>query len=398
MYIDMNTIKISKQKRIVVPVNFNGKLNRFTEQDLQTTFDLVSEQAYPECYGEKLPKSLVYVGRFLIEMKDIDWETKEQNTQTARAGGGNPKHSDIQQDIRENGFKLKHVPISLRRLKNGKLVPLNGRTRRLILLAFKFTNVIVDLYEKNNDYSWTKFDDECSQFGLINNSNNDPAGNLTLEDVYREVKHAIQKGWIDKTIDDISHRVNRVCGDGKFTKQKREELVFRIYNTYSDSKEFKVLSWKQKSAIKKWLETNGYNDTDDVVYYVISWSTPGKGIVGAASTAFENPGKEVRVLVHTSVLTAYNLEMCYVQRIQKFRKKWERILGYISNCFFDNKNRNNNPVKLYAALPALSTLHSLNDIVTFKSIDDEEVKINNKIENLYQHQEMEFEEDEEEFV
>jgi hypothetical protein len=215
--------------KIVVDINSQKK---FTIDNLSATNVLIVEASYPELYGENLQKSFKYTGRYIVDIDDINWESTYENTQRARAGGGNPKYKEIKQDITNYGFKLKHPPIALRRLKDGTLVPLNGRTRKQILKELGFKNVIVDIYEKQESYSWNQFEDQSSKFGLIANSSHDPAGDLMLEDVYRECTIAIDKGWIQKDIAAIMDRVNEVCGNGKFTKAKRDELTFRIFNHF----------------------------------------------------------------------------------------------------------------------------------------------------------------------
>jgi len=358
--------------KIVVDINSQKK---FTIDNLSATNVLIVEASYPELYGEDLQKSFKYTGRYIVDIDAINWESNYENTQTARAGGGNPKYKEIKQDITNYGFKLKHAPIALRRLKDGTLVPLNGRTRKQILKELGFKNVIVDIYEKQDSYSWNQFDDQASKFGLIANSGHDPAGDIMLEDVYRECMIAIDKGWIEKDINSIMDRVNEVCGNGKFTKAKRDELTFRIFNHYRDSEEMEVLSWKSQSAIQVWLNTRKYIDNDKVIYYPVSHSTPSKGITGAAKMAFDNPGKEIRVVVHTSVLSAFDIERSYVSRVKDFVIEWENILQKISSGYFDGKVRTNSPIKLYGALPAVSTLHSLDKIVDFKSIAKQDQRL-----------------------
>ena len=358
--------------KIVVDINSQKK---FTIDNLSATNVLIVEASYPELYGENLQKSFKYTGRYIVDIDDINWESVYENTQRARAGGGNPKYKEIKQDITNYGFKLKHPPIALRRLKDGTLVPLNGRTRKQILKELGFKNVIVDIYEKQESYSWNQFEDQSSKFGLIANSSHDPAGDLMLEDVYRECMIAIDKGWIEKDINSIMDRVNEVCGNGKFTKAKRDELTFRIFNHYRDSEEMEVLSWKSQSSIQVWLNTRKYIDNDKVIYYPVSHSTPSKGITGAAKMAFDNPGKEIRVVVHTSVLSAFDIERSYVNRVKDFVIEWENILQKISSGYFDGKVRTNSPIKLYGALPAVSTLHSLDKIVDFKSIAKQDQRL-----------------------
>lgn len=399
----LNVVKSEKEfkksqiSKIVVDVINQFK---FTEDNLKTANRLIVEEAYPQFYGEDLPESFNYVGRFLVEIDDVSWESKYQDTQYARAGGGNPKYKEIKQDIRDYGFKLKHPPIALRRLKKGELVPLNGRTRKQILKELGVKNIIVDIYEKKEDCSWSQYDDEASQFGLIANAQHDPAGNLTLEDVARECTIAIDREWISKDISEISKRVNYVCGKGKFVKSKRDEITLRIYNHYRDSGQMEILPWKSETAIKTWLETKKYLNNDKVIYYPVSHSIPSKAITGAAKLAFENPGKEIRVVVHTAILTAFDLERCYINRVKEFVIEWENILQKISSGYFNGKVRSNSPIKLYGALPAVSTLHDLNKIVDFKSIAKEEQRLNKESEEacLYDEYEECEEEYEEEFA
>lgn len=392
--INNKLVKI-KKPQIVVDVSTQFK---FTQENLETSNHLVVEDSYPQFYGEDLPESFKYVGRYIVDIGDIEWENKYENTQNARAGGGNPKYKEIKQDIREYGFKLKHPPIALRRLKNGKLVPLNGRTRKMILNEIGVKNLIADIYEKEEGYSWNEFDNDSSQFGLITNAEHDPAGNLTLEDVYHECILAIKKGWITKDITEIGVRVNRMCGKGQFTKAKRDEITFRVYNHYRDSEEMEVLSWKSASSIAIWLETNKYIDNNKVIYYPVSHSTPSKGITGAARIAFDNPDKEIRVVIHTSVLTAFDLERCYVNRVKKFVIEWENILQKISSGYFNGKVRSNSPIKLYGALPAVSSLHDLAKIVNFKSIAKQEQRLQKEAEEQYLYDEESDEESDEEFA
>lgn len=371
------------------------KQNRFTDENLETCNSLIVEEAFPHFYGEDLPESMVYVGRFLIDVESIQWESKHQNTQTARAGGGNPEYKEIRQDISCHGFKLKHPPIALRRLRDGSLVPLNGRTRKQILTEFGVKNLIVDVYEKDTDFTWNQFDDDSSKFGLLANAEHDPAGNLTLEDVYRECKLAIENGWIANDISEISKRIGEVCGQGKFTQAKRDELTLRVYNHYRDSEGMEILSWKTQSEIKLWLDSHKYINNDKVIYYPVSHSTPSKGITGAAKMAFDNPGKEIRVVVHTSVLTAFDLERCYINRVKEFVTEWENILQKVSSGFFGGKVRTNSPIKLYGAMPAVSTLHPLNKITDFNSIAKQEIRLNKEAEEsyLYETDEDELEEE-----
>ena len=98
---------------------------------------------------------------------------------------------------------------------------------------------------------------------MLANSYSDPSGDLQIEDVYREVCLAIDKGWCaltnipGKEADDIAairERVDLVCGKGCFTPTKREQLVFRIYNT--NNPQFVVKSWSSSGETAIWMKNN----------------------------------------------------------------------------------------------------------------------------------------------
>jgi hypothetical protein len=91
--INNKLIKI-KKPQIVVDVSTQFK---FTQENLETSNRLVVEDSYPQFYGEDLPESFKYVGRYIVDIVDIEWENKYENTQSARAGGGNPKYKEIKQ-------------------------------------------------------------------------------------------------------------------------------------------------------------------------------------------------------------------------------------------------------------------------------------------------------------
>ena len=80
-----NKLVKNKKQKIVVDVLSQSK---FTQEDLETSKHLVVEDSYPQFYGEDLPESFKYVGRYVVDIDDIEWENKYENTQIARAGGG----------------------------------------------------------------------------------------------------------------------------------------------------------------------------------------------------------------------------------------------------------------------------------------------------------------------
>jgi len=343
---------------------------KFTKQHLNVSKKLVIKEAFPEFYGEELPKTAKHISRQLVDMKDVYWESEFENTQMARKGGGNPKYKEIKQDIVEYGFKLKHPPVALRLLPDGCLVRLNGRTRTGILSDLGIKNLIADIYSVDTE-------SDASVFGLRANSNHDPAGDLSLEDVFNECVYAIQMGWIKHDILEISARINQCAGKGCFSKAKRETLAYRIYNQFEDKVFGTILAWNKTSDVKRWMGRNGFYNIPkkqvvfqttkekDVLYYVISSEYVYKAVSTASHLAVEYPGKEVRVIVHTGILTGSDITQCYIKRLQEFSSKWNFQMKSLSQAYFGGVPSNNNKVKLYGALPAISSLHDLNKMVVF---------------------------------
>ena len=68
-----NKLVKTKKQKIVVDVSSQSK---FTQEDLETSKHLVVEDSYPQFYGEDLPESFKYVGRYVVDIVDIEWENK----------------------------------------------------------------------------------------------------------------------------------------------------------------------------------------------------------------------------------------------------------------------------------------------------------------------------------
>jgi hypothetical protein len=231
-------------------------VTKFTQEDLTWSKKLNDPDQndnnnsiynHPHLYGNGLLKKRI--DRRLVDVSEI--KLFSSNTQSARRVG-NKMFKEVRQDINNFGFKLKHPPIALRQMPDGTLQPANGRTRYQILLERSFTNIIADIYVMN--------DNEASLFGLKANAENDPAGDLQLEDVYDECCQAVENKWINKKLNDILERVEEACGNGKFEAASRRAVAMRVYNNYNSTQ--KVLYWNSKASINNWMKANNYIDTD----------------------------------------------------------------------------------------------------------------------------------------
>jgi hypothetical protein len=339
----------------------------FTQKDLKDFKSLNSEELNPERYDQKtISKKWPSMKFHGFDLMDIDAITQSGilgNTQEARASG-NPEYAEIRKNILANGFDLSNFPISIRRLPEGKLVPMDGRTRNSILKELGMKNAIVAIY--------TCSDDDASKFAIWSNSEGyRPRGFAKMEDIYEECLRALDRKWIKNDMAIIKERIDSICSE-IFTETKRSELTALVYNHYNQmnpSEEGTVVTkcqyWNNQSQIKTWLTLNKYLNTDKIIYFPISFSTVSKGIINSAKMAYDNPNHEIRVVVHTGVLTASDLEQCYKDRVITFKETWENSLAKLGFAFFDSIAPTKGRIKLYGAIPAVSTLHSLDKMIRF---------------------------------
>ena len=275
-----------------------------------------------------------------------------------------------------------------------EIIPLNGRTRRLIFQKSyshikNFIGIIYGVKSEyvNPDGSLTEqAESDMSIFGCAANAYTDPAGELSKEDVVREVRNAIAKGWILPNLEEIRDRVNKLCGKGVFTDRTRCDLSFRIFNQYGSSCGQKILPWDSPN-IRIWRKKNNLNNVnwdsprkigdqsyDGIVYSVVSSETLEKSIGVISRTAKENPTKLIRVVIHTGILKGYDPEENYLTKIDRFRKSWQNHFDDISFAFYNSKPALFDRVELYGALPAIESMHDLTKIVKFVMPDDDNLE------------------------
>lgn len=348
----------------------------FTDEHLEISKHYINEKTRPELYGDLLSfgKDL---GRHLVDIKDIKWRgSLRGGTQAARAAGANPSYKEVRNSIIEFGYKLTNEPIALWKRDDG-YYPLTGHTRETILSDQNVKNVIANVYEMNSE-------DEGSKFSLKLNRGPDPQGIISQQDVQEECLNALRNGWVQPSIDSILGRVNEICGDSVFTENKRTYIATLVYNTWDDKKPGSqtVLSWPNESVINQWMSTNKYVDVGNVIYMTTSFSQVSKAIFRAAALSVENSDKEIRVVVHTSILDAYDLKGCYDNRVDTFRTMWFDKLKDLRIAFFKSYPADNskvvlaNNITLYGALPALGNYHDLNKIVKYKNTSQSVNEVN----------------------
>ena len=378
IYIDLTTIK------------------EFTQDHLETYKRLNPEEAYPWLFGKDLPESLYVISIDLVDFEAVNWVDFGTgiHTQGVRAGGKNIKEKEISRDIANFGFKLTQPAICVLQKPTHEIIPLNGRTRRSIISKVyshvkNFIGIIYGVKPEyiNPDGSLTsQAESDISIFGCAANAYTDPAGELSKEDVVREVKIAMANNWIGPSLEEIRFRVDKLCGKGVFTDRTRCDLSYRIFNQYGSSNGQKILPWDSPN-IKIWRRRNSLNDVnwdipkkigdhsyDGIVYSVVSSETLEKSLGVIARTAKDNPTKIIRVIIHTGILKGYDPEDNYLIKIDRFRKSWQNYFDDITFAFYNGKPALFDRVELYGALPAIESMHDLTKIVKFVTPDDDNLE------------------------
>ena len=411
----------SNKSNILVDILSNEFLNkdgkkRFTQAHLDKSIELINKDAYPEYFGDEIVDGLVLASTDDIRLIDdslIRWDPGSGSvigggikslkslfsnmTQSSRVGGKNPKFKQIKADISTYGYKLRNVPIMVLSNGDGTYTPINGRTRSEILRGYGFGNLICIVYEAEEGREPIEIADAISKMGLKSNAENDPAGDLMLEDVYNEGLHAINEGFIKLSNDTdadyrmVLDRVNEVCGKGIFTELKRTAVAIRIVNAFATTG--RVFSWSVKGLADEWMRNSKFKNIEPVfdaegklikrgiIYIVVSCETLEKSMVKAVTTACNNRDSDVRVIIHTGTLTGYVPSHTYVSRIHRFRKEWTALLNDFSFAFFRNASISASPITLYGALPAVELLGEMKYLKRF--IPYTVTSIEDLIENEY---------------
>lgn len=328
----------------VVKLKRNGS---FTDEHLESVKAYLRKDAFPQFYTNVEFKSLEFIGTFLYDESSMI--ACRQGQQYTRYNGFNPKYDDLKLDLTENGWQLYQKPISLRRLPDGTLVFLDGRTKDSILREMKFKNRIVNVYEISDE------EEELFCERLNAGEDNPPAGLMLEQDLVGMLHRQIKNGFIELDIDDIRDNIAKACGKGRFSAEKREKLAWQVYHHEVSTQNNSCLpqSWTGgEKQVTDWLKTNNYIDVGKVVYLPYSSTSTPKAIMAAASAVIKNPGKEIRVVIYVRNLTGYDLKKAYINAILKFKAEWKRYLGELCIAFFDGTPFTDVPVKLYGCVPS----------------------------------------------
>lgn len=365
----------------------------FTEIHLKVTeilFSSLQKDAhcnyfYPEG-GQFIDFRIVPIGD-LSEYESIG-SNQGGHIQVARATSGNPKEQDIRNNILNNHWKLKCLPIQGEELPDGTIRIINGRTRLKFLREQKVLNCIVAIFKFDN----TK--DYLAET-IKQNMENDPAGNALMKDVITTGQTVITDGFIVKEGNanfkqDIHDWVLRACADGIFTPATLDKITTTIFN-HHDKRNY--IAQYDIAEVTKWMNSHGYKKVessaknatlfentkdkkDDYLYYVVSHSASMKNIVNAAIilNKEENADKKLRIVVHTgtlpaSIATKTDLAIKYNELIEKHNDKFNNYYNMIKETLFASEPimasvvKKSNRVILYGSLPAITGKHNMDKIL-----------------------------------
>ena len=150
---------------------------------------------------------------------------------------------------------------------------------------------------------------------------------------------------------------------------------------------------KEKNKYTHVVRYNGGGNAGHTIYHngvrYVTYTTQNhaKVFLSIMETAYNYPNDEIRVIVHTGTLEGFDLEKCWIDRVNAFKYFYQRILLQTSSVYFDNKSPVQNRVKLYGVLPSVSSMHDLDKVILFdtdgslyQKIDGEKIPAANRTE------------------
>ena len=271
--------------------------------------------------------------------------------QTARILGEGINKDEVHASL-DKGYLLSKVPPSIVWI-NGIPYLCNGRTRYGKLKKQNKTNMIVDCYEADN---WDAF----HFFAIMSNRASEPESPHTLMDVKHYCDVAIKNNHLERTWDTITERVEAIV-NGTFSKEKKKRIVTDIF--HGDNLSTSFVAYDEKTS-QEFLTKGGYIDNlhnNGIYYFVVSSAFHSKALTNVAKyyDKLLTKGKlvkELRIIIHTSVLEGEDPIECWKKRIDKFRRNWSIQKNQMRQAWYTTSAKEKNIISLYGATPACEEL------------------------------------------
>ena len=340
-------------------------LNGFTEKDksLSEAFLTFWKPTEPQMFGDDLHSNLEFVGFELMPIELIE------SYQEHRAGSENKKLKNIKSSIASNGYKLKYIPPAVIIGAKGVVDHIiTGNTRIKILKELGVSNVLIARYKFKGNPSNAKKREALLISGQAFNTHHDPNSPPDPMDIKRALTNLIklfkdskgEAGVSEHDEEGLRDVVNRMCGKGVLTGI-RPKIVQEVRNEFESIDT--VIPWGEdksnKYRISVYMKDYKLVNTDNIIYFAAASNSSAKAMRKANRLAAANPDKEIRIVLHTSVLEGYNYEETYNNRLRKFVREFEDYRLEDSRGMTEWLKGHKEQIKIYAALPALGAYHNI---------------------------------------
>ena len=364
----------SAEKKVVINLNPDN-VTKFTDANLATYDRLRVKEAYPRIFGTQKPSYLNYVGPKLVNVSDIELDNKAFE-QTVRANI-NPKGPDVRDDIRYNGFNLAELGVFLVRLKNGKYLTMEGRSRsKLLREDFGITNVIADVFDVEDIANIVRF-------ALFMNSSKKPFGEASYEDIRNVIMWLIETGAIAKQPDTVDGRtalkdaitVELDFISGGKLKPAQYDLV--IHAAVDKALGYKsVISFPNGKGVEDYLnELLGAEriakDLAEGIKYVPVAIFDEKMYPRMITETAKAPRsiKEIRFVMYMGVPQAFDPEGSWLKHGAGFKKRFDTFEEQIAEIRFNGVRVDTTRIKIWGSIPQVRSLdkkYPMNRVYVYK--------------------------------
>ena len=364
----------SAEKKVVINLNPDN-VTKFTDANLATYDRLRVKEAYPRIFGTQKPSYLNYVGPKLVNVSDIELDNKAFE-QTVRANI-NPKGPAVRDDIRYNGFNLAELGVFLVRLKNGKYLTMEGRSRsKLLREDFGITNVIADVFDVEDIANIVRF-------ALFMNSSKKPFGEASYEDIRNVIMWLIETGAIAKQPDTVDGRtalkdaitVELDFISGGKLKPAQYDLV--IHAAVDKALGYKsVISFPNGKGVEDYLnELLGAEriakDLAEGIKYVPVAIFDEKMYPRMITETAKAPKsiKEIRFVMYMGVPQASDPEGSWLKHGAGFKKRFDTFEEQIAEIRFNGVRVDTTRIKIWGSVPQVRSLdkkYPMNRVYVYK--------------------------------
>ena len=364
----------SAEKEVVLNINPDD-VTKFTDANLATYDRLRVKEAYPRIFGTQSPPYLKYVGPELVNVSDIELDNKVFE-QTVRANI-NPKGPDLRDDIRFNGFNLAELGIFLVRLKNGKYLTMEGRSRgKLLREDFDMTNLIADVFDVEDIA-------DIVRFALFMNSSKKPFGEASYEDIRNVIMWLIDNGAIAKQPDTVEGRsaltdaitveLDFIAG-GKLKPAQYDLIILDARDKALGYKS--VISFPKGKGVEDYLdellgqERIAKDLADGIKYVPVAIFDEKMYPRMITETAKASKSiKEIRFVMYMGVPSASDPEGSWLKDGAGFKKRFDTFEEQIAEIRFNGVRVDTSRIKIWGAIPQVRSLdkkYTMNRVYVYK--------------------------------